>query len=77
MKMYIIINIINDIVYEADQEKMHESVKHLSPNKCITIGMYFSAPDKATTDKTLKVGEELTRVVRDCVENVPYQGIKT
>ena len=52
--VYIMIIIIN-IVYRADQEKMHESVKHLSPNKCITIGMYFSAPDKATTDKTLKV----------------------
>ena len=44
-----------NIVYEADPEKMHESVKPLSPNKCITIGMYFSATNKATTDKTLKV----------------------
>ena len=76
MKMYII-NILIYIVYGADQEKMHEFVKPLSPNKCITIGMYSSATNKATTDKILKVGKELTRVVRDCVENVPYQGIKT
>ena len=49
-----------NIVYEADPEKMHESVKPLSPNKCITIGMYFSATNKATNDKTLKAGKEFT-----------------
>ena len=64
--VYIIYIIIN-IVYEADQEEMHKFVKTLSPNKCITIGMYFSATNKATTDKTLKVGKELTRVVSDCL----------
>ena len=69
MKVYII-NIIINIVYETDQEKMHKFVKPLSPNKCITIGMYFPATNKATTDKTLKVGEELTRVVRDCLWEV-------
>ena len=62
--VYIIYIIIN-IVYEADQEKINEFVKPLSPNKCITIGMYFSATNKAITDKTLKVGKELTRVLRD------------
>ena len=56
-----------DIVYEAYQEKMHEFVKPLSPNKCIMIGMYLSANNKATTDKTPKVGKALTRVVRDCL----------
>ena len=66
MYIFIINNIIN-FVYKADQEKMHESVKPLSPNKCITIVMYFSATSKATTDKTLKVGKELTPVVRDCL----------
>ena len=67
MTMYII---IIDTVYEADQEKMHEFVTPLSPNfsnKCITIGMYFSATTKATTDKTLRVGKELTWVMRDCL----------
>ena len=59
--------IVIDIVYEADQEEMHKFVKTLSPNKCITIVMYFSATSKATTDKTLKVGKELTPVVRDCL----------
>ena len=38
---------------------MHEFVKPLSPNKCITIGMYFSATNKATTDKTLKVKKRI------------------
>ena len=52
--MYII-NVIINIVYESDCEKMHEFVKSLSPYKCIMIGMYFSATNKATTDKTLKV----------------------
>ena len=55
-----IIDIIINIVYKADQEKMHESVKPLSPNKGITIGKYFSTTNKATTEKTLKVGKELT-----------------
>ena len=55
--VYIINNIINND-YEADQEKMHEYVKPLSPNKCIMIGMYFSATNKAITDKTPKVGKE-------------------
>ena len=49
--MYII-NII--IVYEADQETMHEFVKPLSHSKCIMIGIYFCATNKATTDNTLK-----------------------
>ena len=62
-----IVNVIIDIVYEADQEKMQKIVKPLSTNKCITIGMYFSATNKATTDKTLKVGKELTRIMRDCL----------
>ena len=66
MKMYII-NILIYIVYGADQEKMHEFVKPLSPNKCITIRMYFSDTNKATTDKNLKVGKQLTRVVRYCL----------
>ena len=44
---------------------MHEFVKPMSPNKCITIGMYFSATNKATADKTLKVGKALTQVVTD------------
>ena len=57
--MYFIINIIINIVYEADQERMHEFVKLLSRNECIMMGMYFSATNKATTDKTLKVGKEL------------------
>ena len=48
---------------------MHEFKKPLSPNhnEGITIRMYFSATNKATTDETLKVGKELTRVVRDCL----------
>ena len=62
-----IINIMIDIVYEADQDKMHEFVKPLYPYKRIMIRMYFSATNKAKTDKTLKVGKELTRVVRDCL----------
>ena len=68
MKMYII-NILIYIVYGADQEKMHEFVKPLSCNKCTMIRMYlnFFAINKVTTDKTLKVGKELTRVVRDCL----------
>ena len=47
-------------VYEADQEKMHDFVKPLSPNKCIMMGMCFSAANKSTTDQILKVGKELT-----------------
>ena len=62
-----IINIIVNTIYKADQEEMHEFVKPLSPNKCITIGMYFSATNKTTTDKTLKVRKELIQVVRDCL----------
>ena len=46
---------------------MYEFVKPLSPYKCITIRMYLSATNKATTDKTLQVGKELIRVVRDCL----------
>ena len=53
-----IINITINIVYEADQEKMHEFVKPLSPNKCITISVYFSATNKGTTDKALIFGEK-------------------
>ena len=59
---------------------MHEFAKPLSPNKCIMIGMYFSATNKATTDETLKVGKEFTRVVRDCLwetYHANYQGMKT
>ena len=66
MKMEII-NIIINIVYEADQEKMYQFVKPLSPNKCIVIGIYFFATNIATTDKTLKVKKELTQVVRYCL----------
>ena len=58
--MYVIINIFINIVYEADQEKMHKFVKPSSPNKCIAFGMYFSATNKATTAKSLKAGKELT-----------------
>ena len=57
-----IINIITNIVYEADQKKMHEFVKPLFPNKCIMIEMYFSATNKATSDKSLKVGKELIKL---------------
>ena len=42
---------------------MHEFVK---PNKCIMIEIYFSATNKGTTDKTLKVWNESTQVLRDC-----------
>ena len=62
-----IIDIIINTVYEAVQEIMYTLAKPLSPNKCITIGMYFSATNKAITDKTLKVGKELTQVMTDCV----------
>ena len=62
MEILYIINIIIDIVYKADQEKVHELVRPLSPNKCITIRMYFSATNKATSDKSLKVGKELIKL---------------
>ena len=49
---------------------MHEFVTPLSPNKCIMIGMYFSAANKATTDETLKVGTELTQVNNTCLTSM-------